>query len=122
MRETAERRAKLMKILCRRRKETIGNLAEELGVSERTVRRDIEVLSLYEPIYTQTGRHGGGVYVQGDYSIDRMYMAQEEIAVLQKLLVLAERQPLLDTTQMKILESLISAYAKPHTGKELSAS
>lgn len=38
---TAERRRKMMKILCRRRYETIGNLASEFGVSMRTIQRDI---------------------------------------------------------------------------------
>ena len=49
MQETAERRSEIMKILCRRRSETVKNLAFELGVSERTIRRDIEILSRYIP-------------------------------------------------------------------------
>ena len=53
-----------MKLLCRRRSETIRNLAFEFEVSERTIRRDIDILSLNEPIYTQVGRYGGGVYVE----------------------------------------------------------
>ena len=52
---TAERRYEIMKILCRRRYETIRNLASEFGVSMRTVQRDIEALSRTEPIYTQLG-------------------------------------------------------------------
>ena len=60
---TAERRYEIMKILCRRRYETIRNLASEFGVSMRTVQRDIESLSRTEPIYTQFGKYGGGVYV-----------------------------------------------------------
>ena len=59
---TAERRYEIMKILCRRRYETIRNLASEFGVSMRTVQRDIESLSRTEPIYTQTGKYGGGVF------------------------------------------------------------
>ena len=62
----AERRQEILKILCRRRHETVANLAFELCVSERTIRRDIETLSLSEPIYTQTGRYGGGVYITGN--------------------------------------------------------
>lgn len=63
MQETAERRRKIMKIMCRRRSETIQDLAFELGVSERTIRRNIEILSYKEPVYTQQGWYGG-VYVQ----------------------------------------------------------
>jgi len=43
------------------------NLAFEFGVSERTIRRDIDALSLVAPIYTQAGRYGGGVYILSDY-------------------------------------------------------
>lgn len=64
MQGRAERRSEIMKLLCRRRSETIRNLAFEFEVSERTIRRDIEILSLNEPIYTQVGRYGGGVYVE----------------------------------------------------------
>ena len=56
---TAERRIEILKILSKRRSEKTKKLAEELGVSERTIRRDILVLSLTEPIYTRAGRYGG---------------------------------------------------------------
>lgn len=82
---SAERRREIMKLLCRRRHETIENMAFEFGVSERTIRRDIEILSLSEPIYTQSGRYGGGVYVTENYSIDRLYMSEEEENILRKL-------------------------------------
>lgn len=82
--ETAERRNEIMNILCRRRHEIIRNLAFEFGVSERTIRRDIEILSLTEPIYTQTGRYGGGVYVVESYAVNRMYMSESESVILQK--------------------------------------
>ena len=58
-----ERRNSLLKALHRRGHDTIQNLAIEFDVSERTIRRDITELSLYEPIYTMPGRYGGGVYV-----------------------------------------------------------
>lgn len=57
---TAERRLEILKILCRRRHKTMRNLASEFGVSVRTVKRDIEVLSITEPVYTRFGKYGGG--------------------------------------------------------------
>lgn len=78
---TAERRRKIMKILCRRQHETMKNLASEFGVSMRTIQRDVEALSLTEPIYTQTGKYTGGVFVVDGYSVDRMYMTDAEIDV-----------------------------------------
>ena len=112
---TNERRNAILKALCRRRYETIGNLAEEFDVSERTIRRDIEVLSYTEPIYTQSGRHAGGVYVVDGYHLDRMYMSEEEIALLRKIKSVANTQNLsfLLPGEEKILERMICAYSKP---------
>ena len=111
---TAERRQKMMIILCRRRHETICNLATELGVSTRTIQRDIEALSETEPIYTQCGKYNGGVYVVEGYSLNRMYMGEDEIALLEKLYIAAERQTsLLTTREKELLKSLILQYSRP---------
>ena len=112
---TTERRNAILRTLCRRRYETIGNLAAEFEVSERTIRRDIEILSYTEPIYTQSGRHAGGVYVVDGYHMDRMYMSEDEIAVLQKLKAAATVQNpgFLLPGEEKMLESIIRSYAKP---------
>ncbi len=117
---TAERRAELMRILCRRRHETICNLAEEFGVSARTILRDIEVLSVTEPIYTQCGRYGGGVYVTDDYTMSRMYMSDKELSVLHKLVFLAENNLICDLNkeEFDLLKVIISQYTKPNNRKE----
>ena len=112
--ETAERRCKIMKTLCRRRHDTISNLAFEFGVSERTIQRDIEILSRTEPIYTQSGRYFGGVYVVDGYFMDRLYMTNAELGVLEKLYIAAdENAELLTNDEKKLLGSLISQYSKP---------
>lgn len=109
-----------MRILCRRRHETVSRLAEELGVSARTVQRDIETLSLTEPIYTQCGRYGGGVYVMDGYVKDRMYMRESEIAVLRKLARFAENRSVcrLAPEELSELAGIISLYTKPQPGRE----
>ena len=56
----AERRQQILELLCRRRKDTMQNLASELGVSERTIRRDVEILTRTYPLETICGRYGGG--------------------------------------------------------------
>ena len=111
---TAERRHLIMKYLCRRRYETIRNLASEFGVSMRTIQRDIETLSRTEPIYTQFGKYGGGVYVMAGYSMNRMYMTEAELDVLQKLYLAAggNTSPLTDEERER-LGLLISQYSKP---------
>lgn len=114
--EASERRTEIMRVLCRRRHETISNLAYEFGVSERTILRDIEVLSITEPIYTQCGRHGGGVYVTEDYYMQRMYMSEKELKVLHKLLSLVDAKAVCDLNESEknILKTIISQYTKPN--------
>ena len=111
---TAERRMEIMRILCRRRHEKISNLAEEFGVSTRTILRDIEALSITEPIYTQSGRYCGGVYVTDDYSLDKMYMTDGELAVLNKLLdfALMNAECNLRNDEKRLIETIILQYTK----------
>ena len=117
-----ERRAALLKKLCRRRHETIANLAAEFGVSERTIRRDIEEMSLSEPIYTQPGRYGGGVYVTDNFYMDRMYLGDAEIALLQKLLLYATTaKPYLpDEAEIALIEKILADYTKPQPNERSS--
>ena len=111
---TAERRNEILRILCRRRHETIENLASELAVSKRTIRRDINVLSMTYPIYTQTGKYNGGVYVMDGFFLERMYMNDTELNVLKKIYIISQNDTSLLTKQeLSILNSIISTYSKP---------
>ncbi len=120
MLETFERRSAIIKTLCRRRYATMKNLADEFGVSERTIRRDIEVISLTEPIYTQTGRYGGGVYVMDGYYSDRLYMSTDEIALLNKVrnLTMQKKECFLNDFELNLLANMIKIYSKPEKEKE----
>lgn len=111
----AARRQAILIALCRRRHETIGNLAKEFSVSERTIRRDIDSLSVSEPIYTQTGRHGGGVYIMENYSMKRLYFRESEANVLSKLLCLVRKKEKceLSCEETAILRNMICEYTKP---------
>lgn len=108
-----------MRALCRRRHETISNLATEFGVSTRTILRDIAELSVTEPIYTRCGKYGG-VYIIDDYSMSKMYMNDNELSVLQKLSRFAENGSAccLSEVENKILKVIISQYTKPKNIKE----
>lgn len=116
---TAERRNRIMSILCRRRHETIPNLAIELGVSTRTIQRDIDALSITEPIYTRCGRYDGGVYVTENYIMNNMYMTERELSVLHKLSLLAEQRLVCDLNddELFVLREIISQYTKPRMRK-----
>lgn len=112
---TAERRQKMLMLLCRRRHETVAELASLLGVSRRTVLRDVEVLSLSVPIYTRKGRFGG-IYLMDGYSADRMYMKADELALLNRLLLMAESAPdALSDDDLQRLSSMIARYTPPET-------
>ena len=117
---TAERRSKIMRALCRRRYDTMSNLANEFGVSVRTIMRDIDALSETEPIYTQCGRYGGGVYVVEGYTMDKMYMTDQELSVLHKLVSLSESRSIceLKDDEFRLLNVIIAQYTKPTIGKE----
>ena len=45
-----DRQQQIINLLCQRRSDTVQNLATELGVCERTIRRDIEELTLTYPL------------------------------------------------------------------------
>ncbi len=77
--DIAERRRRIMHILQREKHTTIISLASELDVSERTIRRDIDALSLYEPLYTTTGRYQGGVHLLDDTTQRTVRISQEQL-------------------------------------------
>ena len=81
-----ERRQVLIELLCERRHDKIENLAFELNVNERTIRRDLEELSLSYPIYTERSRGKGGVYIEERYYLGKQYLRKEEEELLQRLI------------------------------------
>ena len=112
---TMGRRWRLLKILCRKRHATIHMLAQELYVSPRTIRRDVEILSFSEPIYTQTGRYDGGVYVDEDYNFLKAYATDEQLAVLHKMhdASLKGSVCILSEFEHSIFQNFIKEYTKP---------
>lgn len=112
---TAERRMEIIKILCRRRHETMSNLAAQFHVSVKTIQRDIDSISLMIPIYTQSGRYTGGVYVVEGYSMDRMYMSTKEIELLTMIVDRAKRGDSiqLNENQIQQLITTIQSFSKP---------
>ncbi len=84
---TAERRLEILKYLCRTRHATMTRLAEIFGVSVRTVHRDIYEIeaTFHAPIVVRCGKYDGGVYVIGNYSLDRTYMKEDELDLLKKV-------------------------------------
>ena len=98
-----ERRNALLEILYMRRFETLENLAFEFGVSKRTIRYDIEILSLTYPIYTVQG-NGGGIHVDEKYRLGKSYLKDEQKELLERLL------PSLDGKDAEVMKSIIRTF------------
>ena len=98
----AERRQQILELLCQRRKETVSNLAAELGVCERTIRRDIETLTLQYPIVTGVGRSGGGVKRADWYHRDRRKLTLRQAALLRRLAADLQGEDLEDMNRILI--------------------
>lgn len=97
--------------------EKVKNIASEFGVSERTIRRDIEVLSLTYPIYTQSGRETGGVYIVDTYSFEKMYMSKEQIDLLEKVYSIVTERNLIGSMDLASFRKIIDDYSKPTVKK-----
>ena len=104
MRADVRRRA-LWSALCQRRRDTIQNLATEFSVSERTIRHDIDALSLTLPIETTRGRYGGGVSVADWYHPTRTMLCAEQIVLLKRL------ASSLDGDDLAVINSILSQFA-----------
>lgn len=80
-----ERRLAIMETLCQRRHETMENLAFKFGVSIRTIRNDIDHLSLSYPLETVRGRYGGGVRVMDGFYMNRKCLNPKQKDLLERL-------------------------------------
>lgn len=107
------RRQSILRLLYRRGNMTLEELAEEFHVSRRTIRRDIDILSLTEPIYTQTGRYGGGVFIRQDYVPTDMYIIKNEAKIIEKFIACAENGIVcnLTTEELEVISKLIRDYS-----------
>jgi predicted DNA-binding transcriptional regulator YafY len=107
----AARLLELVRILQTRHRATVPELASALGVSVRTIHRDIVMLSSEGvPVYTETGR-GGGVRLLPDYRFDASRMLLTD-ADLMPLLGLSsafagmETADALRTAESRLLDAL----------------
>ena len=111
---TAERQLNIIKILCRRGHETTQNLADELGVSKRTIQRDIDAISIETPIYMKKGKYEGGVYIDPSFQSDRLYFTDEESELLSRAAFVLEgiNSKDFDANDLASLRTMIQKYSK----------
>ena len=100
---TADRRMEIINILIVRRQTTARELAEEFGVTTRTIRNDIQALSPGFPIYTQQGG-AGGIFMGEHYKPYINTLSSEELETLRELCGQAEG------VQKKVLLQIIHKY------------
>ncbi len=98
-----ERRAEIIRIMVARRQESMQVLASELGVTDRTIRADILVLTAEYPLETVRG-NGGGVRIADWYHPHKNILSREQISVLEQLL------PQADEEQKRVLDQMLREY------------
>lgn len=106
--ETYERRCEIWEKLCIRKYDTVKNLASEFGVSERTIRRDIHIISSQKPIYTVEGRYGG-VYVV-DNALNIKYFNDKEKKLMCKIYDCIKTNSNFSDDEIKLLNELIQLH------------
>ena len=106
MQSTTERRQALLELICERRFETIDNLAFEFGVERRTIRRDIEILSITYPIYTTKGI-GGGVHIMDGYRLGRKYFTDSQTELLERI------SKKLTGDDLKTVQTMLTTFRQP---------
>jgi len=102
----AGRRAELIRILRGRKRDTIDNLAYELGVHRSTIKRDLLTLTVDEGYHIDTLKgNSGGVVFHDRRNPHKGILSQEQIDVLSEL-----AQSTGGYTA-KILKEILDAYA-----------
>ena len=88
-----------------RRHETAINLSAELGVSERTIRADLVILSCYYPIQVVRGRFGGGIHLP-----DWFHMESRTLSSKQQVLLMKVRKTL-SGDDLQVMNSILAQFA-----------
>lgn len=108
-----ERLEALKLLLAEREYTTAADLADDLGISPRTLHRDLATLrDLGMPVGGLAGR-GGGVYLERGWSLGRVHLNEREAMGLLLSMAIAERagSPLLLDDLRAIERKLVQAFA-----------
>ena len=82
MADTTARALQLLDLLQSAAQRTVAELADRLGVDERTIRRDVaRLVDLGLPVETVRGRYGGYRLAPGQRVLPLMFSAEEAVAV-----------------------------------------
>ena len=106
MQSTTERRQLILEFISDRRFVKMSDIALEFGVTTRTVRNDVQVLSCSYPIITENWR-GGGVRAMDGWYLTHRYLHDDQEALLRSLLTG------LAPDEQKTMQQILTAFAKP---------
>lgn len=112
--QRAERRDRLIGLLRSEEYWTTADLREHLGVSQRTLMRELaELRNAGYPVESDRGR-GGGVRLNGRWGIERLRLSHQEVVELILALAMMEslQSPLLTGNLKAIRQKLFQAF--PH--------
>lgn len=101
-----ERRNNIYAELRAQRHLNINYLAEKYSVNEKTIRRDIDELTLTYPIETVRGRYGGGIKLADWYHPMQSTLSPRQIALLKKL------APSLEGDDLVVMNSILSQFTR----------
>ena len=101
-----DRRKALLEVLCERRRDTRENLANDFGVSKRTIEYDVLMLSCEYPICTKQGK-GGCIYVEDWFDLHKGSWSDKQYELLKKL------QDVLTDEDKLVMESILKKHNKP---------
>ena len=107
---TSDRRREIMNILIIRRHTTARELADELGVTARTIRNDIQALSPLYPIYTKQGNEGG-IYIRENYLPYANTLSDFELQALREMVEITQ-----EARHRKVLLQIIRKYGPGSRG------
>ena len=103
------RRKGILSLLMTKRHDTYANLANEFGVTTRTIQNDIKELMLSYPIKTMAGRYGGGVMME-DWFVSYRQSASPKLSPKQADL-LKRLGPQLEGEDREILISILLDFS-----------
>lgn len=99
-----ERQKRIIELLSFRRHDTMGNFANEFGVSRDTIKRDIVTLQEEYPIISARG-YEGGISLPDGYYISKKHLTPKQADAIRSCLLVA-------TPELRpILESILNDFA-----------
>ena len=110
--QRSERRSRLIGLLRSEEHWTTSDLRDQLGVSQRTLMRELaELRNAGYPIESDRGR-GGGIRLDGRWGIERLNLSHQEVVELILSLAIMEslQSPLLTGNLKAIRQKLFQAF------------